>query len=537
VSDPNCRSVSVRVVTGEDAAALDAAAIAAGTSSQTLMQTAGNAAAEVMLARLGGDLSGGVLVLTGPGNNGGDGWIVAGYLAERGIPVRVQEVAESRSADAVAARTANVKRVSLGAGDASNGVIVDALLGTGSRGAPTGALADAVQQINQRRTAGALVVALDMPTGVDATLGAGSPAVMADLTITFGALKRGHLLSRGHCGAIVAVDMGLGRHADGLDKAPRLVSEQWVADFVPVIEADTHKGRRRRVLIVGGARGMAGAVILATRAATRSGVGLVRAMVEEPSLLAVQIAAVEATATTWAFDSDDLSGIVEDCHAVLVGPGLGRSREAKRLIEALLEAWQGPTVLDADAINLFEGQVSRLSELLAGRPALLTPHVREFARLTGVDDEAVIRNRFDIAQETAHALGASILLKGVPTVITAPTGESMVSASGTPVLATAGSGDVLGGIAVTLLAQAGDPFKSGAAAAWIHGRAGEIANTGRPVRGVTLSDVLDAMSHAWRLSNASPAAPVMAELSAVAEGRTRDGPGTDPGPSPFGETE
>jgi hydroxyethylthiazole kinase-like uncharacterized protein yjeF len=176
-------------------------------------------------------------------------------------------------------------------------------------------------------------------------------------------------------------------------------------------------------------------------------------------------------------------------------------------------------VLDADAITLFEGEIPWLSAALAGRPALLTPHVRELARLVGTNDDEVVRGRFEVAQDAAHVLGASILLKGVPTVITDPTGEAMVSAAGTPALATAGSGDVLAGIAVTLLAQTGDSLKSGACAAWIHGRAAEIANAGRPVRGVTIADTLDALGHAWRLSSVRPAAPVLTELPAVIEDR------------------
>jgi NAD(P)H-hydrate epimerase len=508
--------VNVRVVSGDGAGARDSAAIEAGISSRTLMQRAGTAAAEIMVRRFGDALGGGVLVLTGPGNNGGDGWVVAGQLAERGIPVRVQEVVESRTGDAFQVRAAVMPRVALGAGDGSEMVVVDALLGTGARGAPTRALADAVRLIQQRRAAGAVVVSLDIPTGVDATTGASSLAVAADLTISFGTMKRGHLLARGECGAIVVVDIGLGQHADGRDGAPTLVDEVWVANTVPFIEPDTHKGRRRRVLVVGGARGMAGAVILSARAASRSGIGMVRALVEEPSLAPVQTAAVEATAASWPLTGADLSALLEGCHAVLVGPGLGRTAEARRLLEMVLEVWQGPTVLDADAITLFEAEIPWLGAALAGRQALLTPHVRELARLVGTSDDEIIRNRFEIAQDAAHALGASILLKGVPTVITGPTGESMVSATGTPALATAGSGDVLAGIAVTLLAQIGDSFTSGGAAAWIHGRAGEIANAGRPVRGVNIGDVLDALAHAWRLNTIPPTAPSLAELPAVA---------------------
>jgi ADP-dependent NAD(P)H-hydrate dehydratase / NAD(P)H-hydrate epimerase len=145
--------------------------------------------------------------------------------------------------------------------------------------------------------------------------------------------------------------------------------------------------------------------------------------------------------------------------------------------------------------------------------------VRELARLVGTTDDEVQKNRFDFAQEAAHQLGASILLKGVPTVITGPNGDTLVSASGTPVLATAGSGDVLAGIAVTLLAQVGESLKGGACAAWIHGRAAEIANAGRPVRGVTIGDVVDALGNAWRLSRREPSPPVLSELPGVTEHR------------------
>jgi NAD(P)H-hydrate epimerase len=503
------------VVTGEGAAARDTAAIGAGTASRTLMHNAGAAAADVLLKRFGDALGGGVLIYTGPGNNGGDGWVIASQLAERGVPVRVHEVMESRTGDAFEAREAAIGRVALGEGDGSEMVLVDALLGTGARGAPSRGLADAVRSIHERRAAGAVVVALDIPTGVDATSGAGPLNVIADLTISFGTLKRGHLLARNECGAIAVVDIGLGAHADGTDNAPILVDEPWVADFVPPIEADSHKGKRRRVVIVGGARGMAGAVILATRAASRSGIGMVRTLVEEASLVPVQSAAIEATAATWPLGGAEIAALLDGCQAVLIGPGLGRTSEARRLLETVLEVWQGCTVLDADAITLFEGEIELLSAALARRPVLLTPHVRELARLIGTTDDEVIKARFEIAQDAAHVLGASILLKGVPTVVTNSTGDSMVSASGTPALATAGSGDVLAGIAVTLLAQTGDPFRSGAAAAWIHGRAAEIANTGRPIRGVTMSDVIDALGHAWRISSAPPPSPILTELPAA----------------------
>lgn len=509
--------MTVRVVTAAGAAARDAAAIAAGTPSRVLMRTAGAAAAQVIQARCADRLRGGVLVVTGSGNNGGDGWVVARHLAAAGLAVRVHEAAQSRTGDAFAEREVSLPHVTSGpGGDGGEAIVVDALLGTGARGAPSGAMATAVDDINRRRAAGAMVVSLDIPTGVSADQGVGPLAVSADLTIAFGTLKRGHLLARGHCGAVVVVDIGLGAHADLPDEAPVLVDESLVARTVPDIAVDAHKGTRRRVVICGGARGMAGAVALAASAASRSGIGMVRLLVEGPSLAPVQASAPEATAATWPATSQELAAILSGyAHAVLAGPGLRTSSDSKGVLDALLEAWQGPTILDADAITRFEGDLHGLAAALAGRPALLTPHVRELARLIGTDVDEVIANRFDVARDAARILGASILLKGVPTVVTSPTGESMVSASGNQVLATAGSGDVLGGIAVTLLAQTGDPFLSGACAAWIHGRAAEIAAAGRTVRGVTLADVLDGLGHAWRLSASAPPLPVLAELPSV----------------------
>jgi NAD(P)H-hydrate epimerase len=227
---------------------------------------------------------------------------------------------------------------------------------------------------------------------------------------------------------------------------------------------------------------------------------------------------LEATAATWPIEAPDLAALLEGyAHALLIGPGLGRSASARRLLTTVLDTWRGPTVLDADAITLFEGQLPALAAALVGRPALLTPHVSELARLLGTDVGDVIAHRFEIAAEAARVLGATILLKGVPTVITDPSGIALVSATGTPVLAAAGSGDVLAGIAVTLMAQTGDPFASGACAAWVHGRAAEIAGAGRPQRGVNLDDVLAGLGLAWRLSPDAPQPPVLAELPAVVD--------------------
>lgn len=491
-----------RVVTSDQAAARDAAAIASGVPSIQLMRRAGEGAAQVIVERLAPARARRALVCCGPGNNGGDGWIVAAALARAGMIVHVDQVLEPRTPDACTARDEAVPRVSLGVPPAAPDVVVDALLGTGAQGALRGAVADAAARIHAARAGGALVVALDLPTGVDATTGeVADGAVRADLTLTFGTIKRGQLIARSACGEIAALDIGLGAHAHLADGAPLLVDRAWVDERLPRIAAEAHKGTRRRLLIVGGDRGMAGAVALAARAAMRAGIGMVKLCVHDASIAPLQGAVIEATAVAWP------DGLPDDTlrswpHVLLIGPGLGTGAGARARVADWLAAWTGPVVVDADALNAFAGDEAELGDLLDGRDAIVTPHPLEFARLIGVDLDTVLAERFEIGARLARALHATVLLKGVPTVVTAPDGESLVCASGTPVLGAAGSGDLLAGIAATLLAQGGEPLAAAACAAWVHGRAGEVANAGRPIRGVTLDEVLGSLGEAFRLTPA-----------------------------------
>ena len=516
----------VRVVTSSESAARDASAIAAGVPSRALMQRAGAAAAGEIALRFRDRLAGGVLVLAGPGNNGGDAWVVARALGAAGAKVRVVEPIPAKTTDAIAERglaldALNVRREDRAHDwlDGGEAIVVDGLLGTGASGAPRGALAGAIESLSALRARGAVIVALDLPSGVDASTGAtpGS-AVSADLTLAFATVKRGHLVARDACGAIIVVDIGLGTHAGLPDGAPELVDERWAGATLPVFPADAHKGTRKKLAIVGGASGMAGAAVLAARSAMRSGAGMVKLIVARESLPAVQEAEPGALAATWPADDASLErDIVSWADAVVVGPGLGRDATSRGLLEQLLHAWTGPTLLDADAITLFEGRVPDLAALIGGRPALLTPHAVEFARLAGLAVDDVLARRFEVARDTAAALGAAVLLKGVPTVVTASDGRRLISAAGTPALATGGSGDLLSGIAGTLLAQLGDPFIAGAIGAWVHGRAAERVPTsgGDRVRGIVLDDVVGELRDAWTFDLRPLRYPVLIELPAV----------------------
>jgi NAD(P)H-hydrate epimerase len=517
----------IRVVTAAESAARDTAAIASGIPSRALMQRAGSAAASEIALRYRDRLSAGVLVVAGPGNNGGDGWVVARALRDAGARVRVVEPVEAKTPDARAERAlaldvdAAFSSHDLTTIDRGDAIIIDALLGTGAGGAPRGELASAINAIGRMRERGATIVAIDIPSGLDATSGAAPGAVVhADLTLTFGTLKRGLLVNRGVCGSIAVLDIGLSRYAQLDDSAPSLVDERWVAEHVPPIAASAHKGDRKKLAIVGGAKGMAGAAVLAARAALRSGAGMVKLVVSAESLAAVQQQEPVALAASWPGDDASVErDITSWADAVVIGPGLGRSDESRAVLQRVLKGARGPVVLDADAITMFEGRAAELSDALRGRSALLTPHPAEFSRIASQSVRDVLDERFDIGGETAKQLGAVVLLKGTPTVVSDGEGRRFVSAAGTPALATGGSGDVLSGIAGTMIAQIGDPLTAGAVAAWVHGRAAERVpqSAGGGGRGIALDDVIAELRDSWTFDERPTRYPVLVELPHVGD--------------------
>ena len=503
-----------RVTTARESAALDASTIAAGVPSWALMQRAGAAAASEIARRYASLLREPAAIYVGPGNNGGDGWVVARALAAAGVRVRVVTAGDARTDDAKAERALAEPLVEREP-PAAPPLIIDALLGTGSSGAPRGEVAAAIAAVNAARDAGATVVALDVPSGLDADGGDATHSVRADLTLTFGTMKRGLLVGRGVAGRIVLLDIGLLAPPD--EGALRLVSSPWVLSRIPAIPAEAHKGIRKKLVIIGGQIGMAGAPMLAARAAMRSGIGMVRLVVAHDNLPIVQEGLPEALARPWpgAREDEVREAVTDWADAVLIGPGLGETPESRSLAERVLSLWRGPVVVDADGLNVFRGDAKKLSSLLAGRPALLTPHVAEFSRLHGASPDDVLARRFDIGVELARLTSAMVLLKGVPTIVSSATGARLVSAAGTPALAAAGSGDLLAGIAATLLSHTGDALFAGAAAAWAHGTAAELAGENGPARGVTLTDIEAMLSRVWRLPDADCGYPVLAELPAA----------------------
>jgi hydroxyethylthiazole kinase-like uncharacterized protein yjeF len=424
-------------------------AIAAGTASAELMERAGAAVAEIAWRYSGGAPA---LVLCGPGNNGGDGYVVARLLAERGVSVSVAALGPARTEDAAAmaarwsGETTSLEQAM------PQPLVIDALFGTGlSRGLEP-AVAD---RLGELVAAADYSVAVDLPSGVSTDDGALlSPVPTFDLTVTFAAMKPAHRLQPAAvaCGRVVVADIGV--------PVVSLLSEIGKPSLPPPGPAD-HKYSRGMVAVVAGA--MPGAAELSAEAALRSGAGYVLLAGADPTPVPPH-ALVRRAGDAAAMLSDPRIG------AIVIGPGLGRDAVGDELLDAALAAGQ-PLVIDADALVLLGDDPSRLGD---APPAILTPHEGEFARLFA----ALSGSRLDRARDAAALSGAVVLLKGADSIVAAPDGRAAIAAPGSSWLATAGTGDVLSGIAAAMLARDLEPFEAACAAVWLHGAAARAAGPG-----------------------------------------------------------
>lgn len=468
--------------------------------SRVLMESAGRAIASCVAREFGARLADGVLVVCGKGNNGGDGLVAARALAALGVSVTVVPLPGDPSPDngenRILAGMYGVRFVGPDEHWGGQGVAIDAILGTGSQGAPRGVAASCVERIMRLNVP---VIAVDGPTGLDLTTGeVHAPCVRAALTVTFGGFRRGHLLQRTLCGAIVVADMGF---PPPDPTWPSMVTDGWLREVLSPFSAEMHKGDRGRVLVVGGSEGMAGAVIFSAKAAQRSGAGLVKIAAHEMTVRASQANHPDIMGCTTALVDQPENALAESLEwadTLVFGPGLGRGPGRDRFARAVLAAFQGNILLDADGLYAFRGAADELRELLAGRRALLTPHRGEFAALFPDLAERTRRDPFGMAVVAAERVQQGVLLKGVPTVIAAPKVPPLVSASGNPGLATGGTGDVLSGMAASWLARGAPPQIAGAAAAHAHGRAAEDVAQHRSVRTLRPDDLLGVLSPLWR---------------------------------------
>lgn len=467
-------SADVQLLTVSEMGRADALAVKAGVPSLDLMEEAGRSIAELIVAEWSPCA---VAVLCGPGNNGGDGFVVARHLRSAGWTVRVGLLGprDTLKGDA----KANADRwdgpieplspsILSGAG-----LIVDALFGAGLTRPLDGAALEVVEAIN----AGAVpCVAVDIPSGVFGDSGAIlGVAPRCAVTVTFFRKKPGHLLRPGRalCGRIVVTDIGIPErvldsiHPQNFENAPAL----WAAGF-PWPTAESHKYTRGHAVIIGGGT-MTGAARLAARAARRVGAGLVT--IAAPSnAVPIYLAGDPGQLVIELTDTSDIEAVMREKRrtAILVGPGNGVSAQTRRRTIGALRA-RAAVVIDADALTTFEGTADDLFSWING-PCVLTPHEGEFARLFGVDEGS----RLERARRAASASRAVVVLKGADTIIAAPDGRAAINDAGSPWLATAGTGDVLAGLIVGLLAQGMPQFEAACCAVWLHASAAKHFGAG-----------------------------------------------------------
>ncbi len=437
----------ISIVTPEEMRAIDAAA---PEPVEVLIARAGAAVARAARRMLGGTYGRRVVVVAGKGNNGNDGRAAAGLLQAWGMKVVVLDAADAHRVVP------------------SCDLVIDAAYGTGFRG--TWEPPDA---------GGAAVLAVDIPSGVDGlTGGAEGPVLRADRTVTFAALKPGLLFAPGRqlAGEVEVADIGLPALS-----AAHLVEVSDAAGWLPARPIDTNKWRAA-VWVVAGSPGMLGAAHLATRAAQRAGAGMVR--LSSPGVEADPMQPTEAVGAP--VDQEGFAPVILDqldrFHALVVGPGLGRSEATVEGVRRLVRDAALPVLLDGDGLFAVHEQLGCVRDRTA--PTVLTPHDGEYAVLAGSppgDD------RIAAARRLAQDLGAVVLLKGPATVVASPTGEALVVCAGDERLATAGTGDVLSGTIGSFLGQGVAPFLAAALGAWVHGSAAELG----PARGLVAGDLPD----------------------------------------------
>jgi hydroxyethylthiazole kinase-like uncharacterized protein yjeF len=493
----------MKTVSAAEMRELDRRTIADGLPGEELMRRAGQCTADIACSVLAGCGGRHVLLLAGTGNNGGDVFAAAAALAESDLELEVWICGSQNQIQGDA--QLHLKKM-VRAGIIPKEVhteqhllpkhppdlIIDGLLGTGSRGAPRGFMSPLIEWIN-REGEYAFVLSIDLPSGLDADTGiAAGPAVKADLTVTLGLPKTGLIRpeAAAFIGSVEVVDIGI--PLEFTEDTPGC-AEAFLIDrsdlFLPRRSRTGHKGTYGHVLLIGGSTGFTGAIAMAARSALRSGAGLVSVLTpKEVYPVVAQAAGPEVM--VHPFDvADGIPLDLSQFDAVLAGPGLGRSGETRALVEQLLEILHVPLVLDADALCVTPQQIAA-----AQGPVLLTPHPGEFERLFGLP----VTDRWAQAREAAAQTGKMVILKGAGTVVAAPGLKLAINLTGNPGMATGGSGDILAGILTGLLGQGLPPFEAAQMAVYLHGIAGDLAAQDVTQTSLIATDLIETLPEAFR---------------------------------------
>jgi NAD(P)H-hydrate epimerase len=516
------------VVTAEQMREMDRSTIQKyGVPSLKLMEQAGEGIAKAILERFGRLATKGVVVVAGKGNNGGDGFVVARLLKKKRIPCEVLLLSKRGEVSPDAAENlAEFLRVKgkvseIGEGDLDlleqrtdgKGLLVDAILGTGMKNEVRGLYADAISVMNR---SGIPIVAVDIPSGLHTD--SGTPlgiSVKAELTVVLGYPKLGEVIYPGldYVGDLVVADIGIDpRAVEEVSPKTELLTRDEIRRLVPVRHPDTHKGTYGHVLVIAGSRGKTGAAVLASRAAMRSGAGLVT-LAAARSLNDIFAAALVEVMTALLRENDaeemeppsdeEWRHLLDRKDALLFGPGIGVTDATRSALRWLLRNLAIPWVIDADGLNNLALELDRLRS--AKTPPILTPHPGEMARLIGRDTATVNRNRVDVARSFAVERRCYLILKGARTVIATPDGKVFINPTGNPGMASGGMGDVLAGVLAALLGQRLSPEDALKLGVYLHGFVGDRVAAEKGQIGLIASDIIEGLPSGFRaLSTPNP---------------------------------
>ncbi len=508
----------MRVVTSEMMREIDRITIdERGIPGMILMNSAGMGVAQLALDYISDDEDLRIIILVGPGNNGGDGWVAARYLAQANCDVFVASAVDPKNLKGDA-RTAYEQADEAGIehGISPEGNIdldgfdlaIDALLGTGAKGAPRGGIGEMVSRTIE---SGIDVIAVDNPTGVDADTGeVPGDAILAIATATFGLPKLGQFQYPGksYVGYLNVVDISIPPDVYK-DMSPdwRVDSTEDLSNMLPPRYPNGHKGTFGKAAIIAGSPGMTGAVVMSAESCLRTGTGLVEIVVPEGIIDTVDILFREAVSRPVQQVKSkrclsvralgDILKIIEDCEAIAIGPGIGTHRETVDLVGRIVSKNTKPAVIDADGLNCIAKLRRRNIDIEFGGKTILTPHPGELSRLLDIPIEQVAEQRYKKINEWASQLGADILvLKGAPTTIAGPETPIYINRTGNSGMASGGSGDVLTGAITAFLAQGLSPLDSARLGVYIHSFAGDIATAALGARGMIAGDIIDCIPEA-----------------------------------------
>ncbi len=484
-----------------------------GIPGAVLMENAGRGATRILLSKFGNIQDKKIGIIAGSGNNGGDGFVIARYLAEKGIKVSVYILSYASKVKGDAALNlgllSNLNVPVIEICDQKNflqhksamltsDIWVDAIFGTGLNSEITGFIKTIINFINNL---GKPVFAIDLPSGLHPDNGQPlGTCIKANVTATFGYAKTGHMAYPGieYCGSIEIVDIGIPDHiAKEVLPSVHLLTPEKISSYYRPRNSNAHKGTTGHLLVIAGSRGKTGAAALTSEAAIRSGAGLVTLGIPESvnTILETLIAEImtiplpetkEGSLSKSAFNI--LNSTMRSINCIATGPGLGTCMQTVALTHKVLCESKSPVVIDAEALNIVSKNINILTEIKV--PTILTPHPKEMARLTGESIETIQNNRIKFAKDFAKKYNVHLILKGVRTIIAHPNGEVYINPTGNPSMASGGMGDVLTGMIAGFITQGYSPVESSHMGVYLHGAIADILSIEKGPVGIVASDII-----------------------------------------------